>query len=352
MISRKKGLILAGIIGILLILGSFLTYYAPSIVGYAQAMRTIYTLNTLEGIEYRNFFAAHTGEINQIRSVNEMVDMIIDAFETDRIGMFECHSLAHDIGHYGGYSDNFSYVEEYLSKKNLDFCGSGFMHGVEGQLANNPYPQNAESLYEFCKLAMPLEPFYAGCYHGAGHAFMENTDDVTSALRECDTLITDPNLVPNVSNCYRGVFSENVNYLMADGKSSADLLQFCMDLSEEFHDECAEELNGFNLTPESSGAEIEKAMRMCGEGNYSYVLTKGCMQSLGGVITDLLLTQNQEIIMPTWALSFSVVAQMGFIDGTVGALRKNKTEKSRVGLQSFCASLDTLKKEYCLAQPR
>jgi uncharacterized protein YsxB (DUF464 family) len=65
-----------------------------------------------------------------------------------------------------------------------------------------------------------------------------------------------------------------------------------------------------------------------------------------------LLTQNQEIIMPTWALSFSEVAQMGFIDGTVGALRKNKTEKSRVGLQSFCASLDTLKKEYCLAQPR
>jgi hypothetical protein len=352
MISRKKSLIIAGVIGALVILGSLLVYYSSAILEYGEGVRTIYTLNKLEGSEYQRYFTSHAGEINRVRSVNEMVDMLIEAFEVERIGMFECHSLAHDIGHYGGYSDNFSYVEEYLSKKNLDFCGSGFMHGVEGQLANNPYPQNRESLYEFCKLAMPLEPFYAGCYHGAGHAFMENTRDVLLALRECDTLITDPALVPDVSNCYRGVFSENVNYLTASGKSSSDLLQSCMNLPTLFHKECAEELNGFNLTPDSTRAEMDEAIRTCAEGNYSEVLTKGCMKSLGGVVTDLLLSRNEEILMPTWALSYTDHAQIGFIDGTVGALRKNKTEKSRAGLVTFCASLDTeTKKEYCLSQP-
>ncbi len=310
---------------------------------------------SLQGDDYRSYFNLHVNDFYEREGINGMVQRVIKALENKQISMFICHSLAHDLGHYAGYPDNFASIQDYLTKENLDFCGSGFMHGVEGQLANEPYPQNVESLYEFCQMAMPLAPYYYGCYHGAGHAFMENNQEPVAALRECDILKTDNGFVTDVTNCYRGVFSENADYMgLQDGMTAADLLSFCSSLDEKYQTYCAMELNGLHVGHTAEGqVDADTAFKNCMEGDYSDIIKEGCIQSLSWVVTDHMLSTEGMVFAPSpYIQTLPEDLRRMYLKGTHGSFVKTAAYRSDVSFTDFCNQLtDTADREYCLNLP-
>jgi hypothetical protein len=306
-------------------------------------------ISVLKDQQYQRYFAEHIDIFFKEEGINGMINRVIDALAREQITMFVCHSLAHDIGHYGGYPDNFPSVAEFLSKKNLDFCGSGFMHGVEGQLANEPYPQNVKDLYTFCRLVLPLEPYYEGCYHGAGHSFMENTRDPDEALAQCDMLKTD-DVVSDVYSCYQGVFSEHANYLRASGKGDAQLLTYCGSLTLNLQQYCAAELNGLDLPPDASLSEVEEKLHSCVDGAYSDIIKQGCIRSVAGVAVDRLLGQGEEITVLPFVLTLPIDLQHEYISSTIWAFGKTAAHNDRFTLSGFCASFEQREsRDHCRA---
>lgn len=321
---------------VLLVCGSFFAYqyitdqYAPD--PYITADKK---LHELSGTEYYQYFIRHIDVFFHREGINGMIQRTINALRDGQIEMFVCHSIAHDIGHYGGYPENFPFIESSLSKENLDFCGSGFLHGVEGQLANEAYPQNAENLYTFCKMAMPYEPYYSGCYHGAGHAFMEHTRDVEAALRECDTLITDTEVTHN--ECYRGVFSEHVNIMRAAGDSSRDLLLFCNTRADEqLQMLCALELHGLDIQPSATEVDIEAALVQCIDDTLSPYIQEGCVRSVAGVAADHILGREDTLVPVSLAFKLSPQLLHEYIDATHGAYLKTALHTSKYSFVPFC----------------
>jgi len=309
------------------------------------------TISKLEGTEYQNYFYKKIDHFYKKEGINGMVKRVISAFKGGQIGMFECHSLAHDIGHYAGYPDNFGDIENNISKENLDFCGSGFLHGVEGQLANEAYPENALKLYYFCGLVKPHHPYYEGCYHGAGHAFMENAHDVALALEECDKLKTGEN-TPTVVDCYRGVFSENADAVAQRKEPPSALLSFCSSLEEPLQAYCAMELNGFQIVPESSAEDIEKSFAICVEGNYADVIKEGCIRSLSWVATDALLSKSDYLTPSPFVQTLPSNLKAVYIDATYGSFRKTAAYKESLVFNDFCEQFNHAEDvQYCKESP-
>lgn len=296
-------------------------------------------LEPLQDMEYQQFFEKKIDVLFKKEGINGMIDRVGEALSEGQITMFECHSLAHDIGHYGGYPDNFPHIDQYLSKKNLDFCGSGFMHGVEGQLANDPYPVNVEHLYEFCKMALPLDPLYHGCYHGAGHSFMEDTRDAESALAQCDLLKTEGEITP--INCYRGVFSENADYMRRQGEGSEYLLSFCSTLSEDMQQYCAMELNGLDLSIDATLDDVNAALTLCVGTDVSPAVQVGCVRSVGGIALDRFLGNGGTITPPPIVATFSEPLVEAYIEETYIAFYKNNLQTNGLySLGAFCDGFD------------
>lgn len=290
----------------------------------------------LKNSDFRTFFDKNIDVFFKGEGINGMIQRIIGALSTRQIGMFECHSIAHNIGHYAGYPDNFAHINSYATKENLDFCGSGFMHGVEGQLADNEYPQNIDDLYTFCKLALPLKPYYNACYHGAGHSFMENTRNPLEAVKQCDKLKVDTTV--SAFDCYRGVFSENADSIIKSGKPSSELLMFCSHLEGDLQKACAQEINGFALPPNATQKDVSDALSQCINGTYPEIIQIGCVQSVAGVATDRLLGQGIELIPPDIVFTFSDVLIKEYISSTYGAFIKTSAYNAHASLKIFCES--------------
>lgn len=301
--------------------------------------------------EYQDYFTANIDVFFREQGINGMIQRVIKALEEQQITMFVCHSLAHDIGHYGGYPDNFPDIESYLTKENLDFCGSGFMHGVEAQLANEPYPQNVEALHYFCTLVLPKRPYYQGCYHGVGHSFMEQTNNPYEALSQCDLLITDE-IVSDVGNCYRGVFSEHANYMRKLEKNNKDLLAFCNSLEHSMQQMCAEELNGLELPTTATDSEIARTFEDCLQSEYSLVIQKGCVKSVAGVAADHIIGQANRALTPSPVMLMVAPAmQHEYMAGTYGALLKTAPYRD-VTFHDFCEGFPETQKIHCNSIPQ
>lgn len=349
--NTYKKLIVSGIFGIT-ILGVFIyisMYIAD--IAYVDALRTQeiisnndaqyniaeQLLSESSGETYRKIFDTHVETLFKKEGINGMLLRIKDALSSGQIEMFTCHSLAHDIGHYGGYTDNFVNAETFITVENMSLCGSGFMHGVEAQLANNPDINIAiDDLYTFCKLVLPLRPYYNACYHGAGHSFMEVTSTPQEALQSCSRLKTDE--FANPEACYRGVFSEHADRAMKSGKDSIYLLTFCSSLKSTYHQACAEELNGFDLSETATVIEIENAVKTCVNSQYSEIIQKGCLVSVAIVSTDRLLGQNKDVVPPPFLLSLQDEFVQAYMNATFSAFSKTSSYVSEKSLEPFCKS--------------
>lgn len=339
LLYSKKPLALLGIL-VVVLLCSFVLFFQKSVspqkienqeVVFAGTERQ---LEYLQNIDYQNFFEKNIHIFFKHEGINGMVQRVIKALATGQIDMFACHSLAHDIGHYAGYPEYFGDINQYATKENLDFCGSGFLHGVEGQLANNEYPQSINDLYNFCKIAMPLHPYYNGCYHGAGHSFMQNTKNPTEALAQCDLLKVDESIT--VKDCYRGVFSEHVNYVISQGKGYSYLLDYCNSLSAVVQANCAQELHGLGLSPETNQAEIEEAFKKCTDKKYSQIIQENCVSSVAEVAVDRLVGQGKDVTPPEVVTLFNDKFFTAYIEATIGSFLKTKSINPAKTMNNFC----------------
>ncbi len=331
----------------LVLCGALLLTFAPqgwrSDPAYEEAQRD---LSQLRNLEYQRYFEKKIDVLFKHDGINGMIDQVTQALVEGQIDMFDCHSLAHVIGHYGGYGENYGQVHDFLSKENLDFCGSGFMHGVEGQLANEPYPQNVEKLYEFCKLAMPLDPYYQGCYHGAGHSFMENTRDPLEALKQCDLLTYDDTITH--ASCYRGVFSEHADQQHKAGSSAGDLLSFCSSLAEELQGYCAKELNGLGLSTTAQESEIEEALALCIAPAIASTVQKGCVESVATAAADFMLGKGEDVTPLPIVRSFSDELTRTYIRSFHDSFFKTQMHDHSVSFDPFCSWFDNEEhKAYC-----
>lgn len=344
-----KKVILAVCGGCLFLLFGILAYYfvftlTPQSGAYIDASEAI-KAHTDE--DYQRFFIEHIDVFYRIEGINGMIARVAEALTEGQINMFVCHSLAHDIGHYGGYPEHFVDIKDYLSKENLDFCGSGFQHGVEAQLANLAYPQNAEGLYYFCGLVLPFEPYYGGCYHGAGHSFMENTRNMHEALGQCDLLTFDE--YTDARHCYRGVFSEHANMLHETGASGERILAACNNLEGTLQYECAMEVNGLEINHSATGAEIERVLRICVENDYAFDVKRGCVRSVAWVAVDHIVGNQEVVLPPAYLMQLPEPLIREYIDAAFGTFAKIKPYVKDT-LEPFCMAFVGTSKEFCNAR--
>ncbi len=142
------------------------------------------------------------GQLTEDRGATYAVDAVAAGYATKAINMDECHLLLHLIGHqaYRSYGPDF---ETIFSANHPNLCLGGYIHGVEAEIAATG---NIQELKLFCALMKERHAANSPCFHGVGHSIFETTKDVKRSLAFCDSLAGGPE--PDLSDCYRGVFSE------------------------------------------------------------------------------------------------------------------------------------------------
>ena len=114
---------------------------------------------------------------------------------------------------------------------------------------------------------------------------MENTRNVIEALGQCDRLRTEGEEITQI-DCYRGVFSENSNYVRSLGEGDAYLLMFCSSLQADMRSLCATELNGLELPTTATQEEVDHALRLCVDEKIAFEVQLGCVRSVASIAVD------------------------------------------------------------------
>lgn len=309
-------------------------------------------------------------ELNDIRSktpkvfehVREKLAHIVDeggipgavqltkfAFKQEAITMYQCHTLAHMIGHFSKLemSENMN----VLRNIGVDFCEGGLKHGLEAQIALEGMRNNQEfrpKLYDFCSFLLQIQA-NADCYHGAGHEFMRETMDAKKAIALCDTLIGGP--INTVTNCYTGLFSELTNMLGGlDGETGYELatgpsksiqtssIDFCASTFDEQHQiPCMLEVGGFKNARHSSPEELEKALSKCVDNKYKIQLQAACLKSIAAVSTQHALPEKTTIVPPKPILSLSTELRRAYMMGAGGEMSEFIKNGQKKDWKTFCS---------------
>lgn len=270
-----------------------------------------------------------------------------EAFKQEAITMYQCHTLAHMIGHYSklGISDNFS----ILTKIGVDFCEGGFKHGLEAEIALRGLRGGFDfrpELYNFCSQLIEASAV-SDCYHGAGHEFMREKMDAKQALSLCDTLTDGP--IKEVTNCYTGIFSEYTNLLGGvDGETGYELTtgpplqltayptEFCATLDNKYQVSCALELSGFKNAFHPSAEALEQSLIKCTNKEYGKTLQVACLKSVAAVSTQHALPNLSTITPPKSILTLSPDLREAYILGAGGEMSEFIKNGQNKDWQTFC----------------
>lgn len=278
-----------------------------------------------------------------------------EAFRQQAITMYQCHTLAHYTGHfYPNESKNLDDIVNY----DIDYCEGGFKHGLEGEITARNESDTLEKLHRLCSLFRRMGSIGA-CYHGSGHEFMREKLDIEKALSSCDSLF-ERGPKEDVSDCYKGVFSELTNLIGGvDGETgyglkgsppltiNASPMDFCSQLKDVHQIPCALELNGYQLSPSSTHEQIEKRLKGCVDNKYHIKLQAACVQSIAAVSAQHVLPRQSTITPPSFILTLPSELRRAYITGTLvemGAFIKNGVEKD---WQTFCRSLQSVNESNC-----
>lgn len=294
------------------------------------------TIKDIPKSDVYNYLINNLDKIILYQDIDGVTKLTREAFQYGLIDMFDCHTLAHEIGHHAAEEEHFSHIELHVSSENVNFCGGGFMHGVEGGLATYERPEFRQELNYFCQLLQPVAKTYTGCFHGAGHVFMKKSEEPIMALSLCDSLITNKNNTPIF--CYRGVFSGYLENLKKAGKENEFLIGFCDSLPQKLHQNCALELNGLGVTPKSSFSEIEQAFRDCIENQYSFEIKTACLTSVSWAATDAILARQDNIVPPSSIFNLPKDLRQTYIYATLNSIKRQLRDGANKNWTSFCSS--------------
>lgn len=287
------------------------------------------------------------------------IDLTKVAFRQEAITMYQCHTLAHMIGHSSVLS--ISKNIDLLREVGVDFCEGGFKHGLEAEIAlkglRAGYNFRPE-LYEFCSSLLKVSSV-GDCYHGAGHEFMRETMDPKKAIELCDTLKGGP--INTVANCYTGLFSEFTNMLGGlDGETGYELttgpsksietspIDFCASTFDEQHQiPCMLEIGGFRNARHSSPEELEKALLKCVANKYKIPLQAACLKSVAAVSTQHALPDLPTITPPKSILALPSDLRRAYILGAGGEMSEFIKNGQQRDWQTFCNAFPKDDREFC-----
>jgi len=280
--------------------------------------------------------------------IEGVLNVVEYAFVNDKIGMYYCHVLMHTIGHeaVAYYDSNYSDVLSHNSK----LCETGYRHGAEAQIVlyGGDYIVEAQ---KFCTELKSKEPA-AQCFHGAGHAFMNETKDVLTSLELCDGLQNDYS--ESVTPCYNAVFAELTNLVGgSDGSTGVPYtngpqltledktpIEYCSGFGEQYRYQCIFELSGLGIGLSSNPAYIEQRLKQCTDGDYVLELKGGCIKSVSAVGAQHELATNNSVTFPPHILELSEFLRRSYIMGVGVEMQQYRNSGATRDWVGFCSNFN------------
>lgn len=326
--------------------GSYWHFVQPTLEAEAfDAAAVVAELELKEGTVFENIRDSMK-EIIKEGGIQGMIDVNEYAFVNDKYGIYYCHVLSHLIGHEAVVYYNGDY--ETAVNHDTHFCELGYRHGAEAQVAlsGGDYKNN---LYKMCEYIKKKNPD-AECFHGAGHAFMNESLDVDTSLKMCDDLINETYTEDHVAACYNAVFAELTNLVGGkDGGTGIDYtggppltmdektpLEYCSKFDPRYSIQCVFEFSGLGISDSSTPADIELKLRGCTNQEYDEVLESACIRSVSAVGAQHELANNQTVVVPEYILGLSDVLRKSYILGTGTELKQYLISGVDRDWKSFC----------------
>ena len=272
-----------------------------------------------------------------------VLDISEQAFINNKIGIYQCHVLMHTIGHEAvGY---YNYDYEKVLAYNSGLCELGYRHGAEAQVILTG-GQYIDEIEKFCTILQTTDPD-AGCFHGAGHAFMNETLDVYKALDLCETLSVTGR---SVDHCYNAVFAELTNLVGGkDGATGVDYtsgpaiildadspIEYCSEFAEKHRYQCVFEFSGLGISEYSEPSDIEERLKQCTNGEHDAELESGCIKSVSAVGAQHELAISQTITFPEHILDLPDELRQAYILGAGSEMNQYIISGAERDWKSFC----------------
>lgn len=280
--------------------------------------------------------------------IQGMIEVNEYALTNNLYGIYQCHVIAHLTGHEAVvyYGNDYETVVDH----DTHFCELGYRHGAEAQVALSGGDYK-EQLYAMCRAIKAKNPD-ADCFHGAGHAFMNESLDVDTSLALCDELINEEFSEDDIAACYNAVFAELTNLVGGrDGGTGIAYtggppltmdedtpLEYCSKFEYRYRIQCVFEFSGLGISEESTPEDIEHKLELCSKQDYEEEFEAACIRSVSAVGTQHELAQNHTIVVPEHILGLSAALREAYIRGAGTEMKQYLLSGADRGWEAFCGT--------------
>lgn len=290
-------------------------------------------------------------QIIEVGGIDGAIGLSEKAIQSKMIDMSNCHVLLHGIGHlaYEYFDKDLNKLSRFDSK----ICQAAFQHGVEAQITQiekEPY----EILKLYCETLRKVIPGIY-CYHGAGHAFMQMSNDANVALVNCDKLAGGPE--KDLGDCYRGIFSEYgnraLNYdgdtgLIFPGEPLVKLdfqrpYDFCLEFDKQYQNSCFSQLTKVVYR----GPDIDGSIKECLKKDYSSEIQETCVKIIAAIHIQQVLSRQDQFAPPSLILQLSENLRQAFIFGAREAFTSFIQTDIEKDWSGFCGEFESGDREFC-----
>lgn len=361
--SRKIILvaILSSILSLLFVatthLQTYFTHTTPTTTALAvfDAKATLSTLNTKDSIDDFLQLEGMIKDVMKTYGTKAGFDLIEEGERQKIISSDACHGLLHYVGH-AAYGENPGDYDKMLGVVEGTNCIGGYLHGIEAEIVLRS-SDVVHDVQNFCVYQKEKHVNPGPCYHGVGHAATELYKyDVPKSLALCDAL--DGEMEHDLSNCYRGVFSEvgnivtgydghtglQIDTLKIAGLDTTKPFVWCSTFDKKYQSSCKSQL----MKVIEQGYPSEKWIGLCQNKEFDTQTQEICMNIASGVFIRQQLSYNESAVLPkeinTYPQNLRTIAILGSLEGYMGYFFEHKLKEWK----PFCAAFThTTDIDYC-----
>ncbi|TSC87144.1 MAG: hypothetical protein G01um10148_249 [Parcubacteria group bacterium Gr01-1014_8] len=274
-----------------------------------------------------------------------VVNVVDSLIKKKMITIDDCHLLLHLVGH-KAYQEHGSDFESMLGVNKKRICLNAFVHGIEAEIASKG---DKAEIWRFCAFTENEHIQNGPCYHGVGHSIFERTKDIHGSLTYCDSLTGGPE--QDLSNCYRGVFSElgaqvdgydtNTGLsiqpldLVSQGFYVDKPYAYCSRLSARYQDSCYSQLSKLLFSSDNPLGSVQK----CNVASTEHARSE-CVSTVTGMSVRILLDSGGAEEAANFLNSIGVRSQKNALLGVQdGYMSHCDTKEDLFSWRSFCTLL-------------
>ena len=275
-----------------------------------------------DSVDSYNFLLVHIKQLIAREGIPRVMARIEKAFQNETITVHQCHSLLHWLWHgcFVLHRCNLVLLLPLNSMLCMDSYHLGLLSQIVLDVRNSKSDVMQKELVEYCRRLHVVIPD-PSCFHGAGHAFVQQYRDVHMALNACDQLGQQASF--NLDNCYQGVFSEYRNQLAGiDGDTDAPIpgvtpalpprdsaLEMCLSISLVYQHACVAQFSGIIYN-----GDILDSLMYCDA--YAEPVAKRCAHTIASAYASIKLPEVKQLSAPSSISDYSLATRRGYIDGT------------------------------------